>query len=61
MFLGPLLSLGPRVYGGAEGGGCWLLMTMLLYSLATAGCALSTNIWMLIAFRVVARLGIGGE
>jgi MFS family permease len=38
-----------------------LLVTMLLYSLATAGCALSQNIWMLVFFRVIASLGIGGE
>jgi MFS family permease len=38
-----------------------LLITMLVYSLATAGCALSTNIWMLVVFRVIASLGIGGE
>jgi len=34
---------------------------MLLYSLATAGCAFSQNIWMLVFFRVIASLGIGGE
>ena len=38
-----------------------LLLTMLLYALGTAACALAQNIWMLIAFRVVASLGIGGE
>jgi MFS family permease len=38
-----------------------LLLTMLLYSLATAGCAFATNIWMLMAFRLIASLGIGGE
>ncbi len=38
-----------------------LLVTMLVYSLATAGCAFSQNIWMLVAFRVIASLGIGGE
>jgi MFS family permease len=38
-----------------------LLITMLLYSLATAGCAFSQNIWMLVFFRVIASLGIGGE
>ena len=38
-----------------------LLVTMLVYSLATAGCAFSQNIWMLVAFRVIASFGIGGE
>ena len=38
-----------------------LLLTMLLYALGTAACAAATNIWMLIAFRIVASLGIGGE
>jgi MFS family permease len=34
---------------------------MLLYALGTAACAGATSIWMLIAFRAVASLGIGGE
>jgi MFS family permease len=38
-----------------------LLITMLLYALGTAACAAAVNIWMLIAFRIVASLGIGGE
>jgi MFS family permease len=38
-----------------------LMLTMLLYALGTAACAGATNIWMLIGFRVVASLGIGGE
>jgi MFS family permease len=38
-----------------------LLLTMLLYALGTAACAGAVNIWMLMAFRVVASLGIGGE
>ena len=38
-----------------------LLITMLLYALGTASCALAQNIWMLIVFRIVASLGIGGE
>lgn len=38
-----------------------LLITMLTYALATAACALSQNIWMLLLFRFVASLGIGGE
>jgi MFS family permease len=38
-----------------------LMMTMLLYALGTAACAGAQNIGMLIAFRIVASLGIGGE
>jgi MFS family permease len=38
-----------------------LMLTMLLYALGTASCAFAQNIWMLILFRVVASLGIGGE
>ncbi len=38
-----------------------LLITMLVYSGATAACALAPNIWVLGAFRFVASLGIGGE
>lgn len=38
-----------------------LLLTMALYSLGTALCAFAPNIWALVAFRVVASLGIGGE
>jgi MFS family permease len=38
-----------------------LLLTMALYSLGTAACAFAPNIWALLAFRVVAALGIGGE
>ncbi len=38
-----------------------LLLTMLLYSLGTAACAFASSIWMLLAFRFVAALGIGGE
>jgi MFS family permease len=38
-----------------------LLLTMLMYALGTAACAAAANIWMLIAFRIVASLGIGGE
>ncbi len=38
-----------------------LMLTMLLYALGTAACAGATNIWMLMAFRIVASLGIGGE
>jgi predicted MFS family arabinose efflux permease len=38
-----------------------LLVTMLVYSGATAGCAFAPNLWVLGAFRFVAALGIGGE
>jgi MFS family permease len=38
-----------------------LLLTMLLYSLGTALCALAPNIWVLLICRIVASLGIGGE
>lgn len=38
-----------------------LLITMLLYAVGTAACALAPNIWWLLCFRVVASLGIGGE
>jgi len=38
-----------------------LLLTMLMYALGTAACAFADNIWMLLAFRIVASLGIGGE
>jgi MFS family permease len=38
-----------------------LLLTMLMYAVGTAACAAATNLWMLVAFRLVASLGIGGE
>jgi MFS family permease len=38
-----------------------LLLTMALYSLGTAACAVVPDIWSLIACRAVASLGIGGE
>jgi MFS family permease len=38
-----------------------LLLTMALYSLGTALCAIAPNIWSLVLFRIVASLGIGGE
>lgn len=38
-----------------------LLLTMLLYSLGTAACAFAPNIWVLLVFRVISALGIGGE
>lgn len=38
-----------------------LLLTMMLYSLGTAACALAPDIWTLMIFRIVSSLGIGGE
>lgn len=38
-----------------------LLLTMMMYALGTAACAFAQNLEMLIAFRVIASLGIGGE
>ncbi|CAN5473479.1 MFS transporter [soil metagenome] len=38
-----------------------LLLTMLLYSIGTAACAFSPNIWVLLVCRIIASLGIGGE
>lgn len=38
-----------------------LMITMAMYSLGTALCAVAPNIWMLLVFRIVASLGIGGE
>ncbi len=38
-----------------------LLITMLMYAVGTALCAIAPNMGFLIAFRVIASLGIGGE
>lgn len=38
-----------------------LMLTMLLYAVGTAACAGATSLWMLVIFRLVASLGIGGE
>jgi MFS family permease len=38
-----------------------LLLTMVLYSIGTAACAAAPNIWVLMLFRIVSSLGIGGE
>jgi len=38
-----------------------LLLTMTMYAVGTAACAFAPNIWVLLAFRIVASLGIGGE
>jgi len=38
-----------------------LLLTMLLYAIGTASCALAPNIEVLLLCRIIASLGIGGE
>jgi MFS family permease len=38
-----------------------LMLTMLLYALGTAACAFAPNLWVLMLFRIVSSLGIGGE
>ncbi len=38
-----------------------LMLTMLLYAVGTSLCAVAPNLGSLIAFRVLASLGIGGE
>jgi MFS family permease len=38
-----------------------LLLTMAMYAFGTALCAIAPNIGFLIAFRIIASLGIGGE
>ncbi|MBX7133523.1 MAG: MFS transporter [Fimbriimonadaceae bacterium] len=38
-----------------------LMLTMVLYALGTALCAIAPNIWVLMLFRIIASLGIGGE
>jgi MFS family permease len=38
-----------------------LMLTMLLYALGTAACAFAPNMAVLIVFRIIASLGIGGE
>lgn len=38
-----------------------LMLTMLLYAVGTTLCAFAPNIWVLMLFRLVASLGIGGE
>jgi len=38
-----------------------LLLTMIMYSIGTAACAFAPNIWVLMVFRIVSSLGIGGE
>jgi MFS family permease len=38
-----------------------LLITMVLYAVGTAACAFAPNMGWLVAFRIIASLGIGGE
>ncbi len=38
-----------------------LLFTMVLYSVGTAACAFAPNVWVLMLFRFIASIGIGGE
>jgi MFS family permease len=38
-----------------------LMLTMLLYAFGTAACAFAPNIWILMLFRLISSLGIGGE
>jgi MFS family permease len=38
-----------------------LLLTMSMYAVGTALCAVAPNIYLLIVFRIIASLGIGGE
>jgi MFS family permease len=38
-----------------------LMLTMTLYAVGTALCAVAPNLWVLALFRVIASLGIGGE
>ncbi|MGQ0528938.1 MAG: MFS transporter [Panacagrimonas sp.] len=63
-----VLLLGWAVGGVAFGWVCdrigrkrTLLLTMLMYSLGTFACAFATSIEMLLVFRIITALGIGGE
>ena len=38
-----------------------LMLTMVLYAVGTASCAFVTEMWQLVACRIIASLGIGGE
>ncbi|MCL4720542.1 MAG: MFS transporter [Gammaproteobacteria bacterium] len=38
-----------------------LMITMVMYAFGTAACAFVTDIWQLMACRIIASLGIGGE
>jgi MFS family permease len=67
-YLTSLLLIGWAIGGIAFGKLCdrigrskTLLLTMTLYALGTALCAVSPNIYWLAFFRLIASLGIGGE
>jgi len=38
-----------------------LMITMAMYAVGTALCAVAPNMWVLVLFRIIASLGIGGE
>ncbi len=38
-----------------------LLLTMVLYGMGTAACAFAPNLYVLLVFRAIASIGIGGE
>jgi MFS family permease len=38
-----------------------MMLTMCLYAFGTAACAFAPNLWVFMAFRLIASLGIGGE
>ena len=38
-----------------------MVLSILCYSVGTALCGLSANVWQLMVFRVVVGLGVGGE
>ncbi len=38
-----------------------LMLTILLYAIGTACCAFAPNVWVLLLFRVISGMGIGGE
>ncbi len=38
-----------------------LLITMVLYAVGTACCAFAPNLWVLLFFRILSGMGIGGE
>jgi MFS family permease len=63
-----LLLIGWAIGGVAFGWVCdrigrmrTLLITLLMFAVGTAACAFAPNIWVLMAFRFIASLGIGGE
>src|SRR3954454_139809 len=57
-------AIGGIVFGQVAdriGGTRTLMLTMLLYAFGTAAGAFAPNIWVLMLFRVISSLGIGGE